>query len=117
MNLNQLYQEMLEEEPTEIILEPRPQIPTDPINVQGKPYLENILKRRKGKIGNKCSYICSISEKFLNSTKTPIETSRNISIYYLRNAIKMYQLFSILRTGTNLPDETYYNNAYSKPTH
>src|SRR5688572_19239662 len=47
-----------------------------------KPYLKNISKRRKGKIENKCSYICSILEKFLNLTKIKqTEILRNISTH------------------------------------
>src|SRR5688572_29536725 len=96
MNLNQLYQEMLEEEPTEIILEPRPQIPTDPINVQGKTIFKEYIKAKKRKNRKQMLlymfYLGEIFELDENPNRD-FKKHKYTSMYYLRNAIKTYQLF------------------------
>jgi len=64
MNLEKLYQEMLEEKPYEVFLEPRPQIPTDLIEIQENDIFKEFIKAKRRKSEHKCFYICSTWEKF-----------------------------------------------------
>ena len=49
MNLDKLYEEMLEIEPNEVYLEPKPQLFTDPIEIQGRDVFKEYIKAKRKK--------------------------------------------------------------------
>ena len=97
MNVEKLYQEMLEEEPNEVFLETRPQIPTDSIEIQGRDIFKEYIKAKRRKSRTQMLlYMYYLGEIFETDEENPnrdFKKHKYASLYYFKIAIKTYQLF------------------------
>ena len=97
MNLEKLYQEMLEEEPNEVFLEPKPQIPTNPIELQGRDIFKEYIKAKRRKSRTQMLlymfYLGEILETDEENPNRDFKRHKYASLYYFKVAIKTYQLF------------------------
>ena len=96
MNLEKLYQEMLEEKPYEVFLEPRSQIPTDLIEIQGNDIFKEFIKAKRRKSRTQMLlYMFYLGEILENDENLNRDFKRHkyASLYYFKVVIKTYQLF------------------------
>ena len=96
MNINQLHQEMLENEPVEVVIEPRPQIPTNPIEIQGETIFKEYIKAKRRKNRKQMLLYMFYLGEIFKLDKNPnrdFKKHKYLTMYYLRNTIKTYQLF------------------------
>src|SRR2546429_157020 len=107
MNLDKLYEEMLEIEPNEVYLEPKPQLFTDPIEIQGRDVFKEYIKaKRKKNRMQMLLFMYYLREIFKTDEENPnrdFKKHKYIIPYYLRVAIKTYRLFR--HTG---PEQIYH---------
>jgi hypothetical protein len=96
MNLEKLYQEMLEEKPYEVFLEPRLQIPTDLIEIQGNDIFKEFIKAKRRKSRTQMLLYMFYLGEILENDENPnrdFKRHKYVSLYYFKVAIKTYQLF------------------------